>query len=56
MKQRIKSSRANSIAVLGKLFKKPQSVDRVFRCVVEDVEFDEVPRKKIETRSCFGFF
>src|SRR6202007_2726901 len=41
MKQRIERSRANSIAVLGEFFDQPESVDRAFRCVMQDVKLDE---------------
>jgi hypothetical protein len=42
--------------MLGEFFDQPQSVDRVFRCVMQDVELDEVSRKKIETRTLSGCF
>jgi hypothetical protein len=34
--------------VLGEFFDQPESVDRVLRCVMQHVEFDEPPGKKIE--------
>src|SRR5215510_3405829 len=56
MKQRIKSPGANSIAMLCEFFDQPKPVDRVLRCVMQDVELNEVSRKKIETGTLFGCF
>jgi hypothetical protein len=42
MKQRVEGPRTNPIAMLCQFFDQPKPVDRMFRCVMQDVELDKV--------------
>src|SRR5438093_12515922 len=53
MEQWVKCSWTDAVAMLGELLHQPEAIYRLFRGVMQNMEFDEVPRKKIQAGSIF---